>query len=57
MEKIGLIRNLKIGEIRTKKVKRCLTKRFTPGHLKISVMILLQESIKQKLLLLGIEPE
>ena len=57
MEKIGLIRNLKIGEIRTKKVKRCLTKRFTPGHLKISVMILLQESIKQKLVLLGIEPE
>lgn len=57
MEKMDLIRNLKIGEIRTKTVKISFTKKFTPNRLKTSVMLLLQDIIKQKLVLLGIEPE
>lgn len=57
IEKMGLIKNLNIGEIRMKKIKTDFNKRFTPSNLKISIMVSLQEIIKQKLVLLAVEPE
>ena len=56
-EKLGLIQNLTIGAITTKKVNFFFNKKFTLSHLKKSVMLRLQEIIKQELVLLVIEPE
>ena len=57
MEKIDLIQNLKIGEIKTIKGTRSFSKKFTYSCSTRSILWSLQDSIKQRLVLLGIEPE
>ena len=57
IEKMGLIQNLKLGEFSTKKIKMHFNQKITNSRLKTSVIVSLQENIKQNLVLLGIEPE
>jgi hypothetical protein len=54
---MGLIHDLKIGEIRAKGAKMYFNSKFTHSCLKVSVMVSLQEIIKQKIVLLVLEPE
>ena len=54
---MGLIQNLKLGEFSTKKIKMHFNQKITNSRLKTSVIVSLQENIKQNLVLLGIEPE
>jgi hypothetical protein len=51
------MQNLKIGEIKVRKGTLSFDKKFTPGCLTRPIIWSLQEIIKQKLVLLGIEPE
>ena len=57
IEKMGLIQNLKIGETRTKGAKMDFNRKFPRSRLRMSVMFSLQEIIKQKLVLIVVEPE
>ena len=54
---MGLIQNLKIGETRTKGANMNFNRKFPYSGLKMSVMFSLQEIIKQKLVLIVVEPE
>ncbi len=57
MDKMGLIRNLNIGSGWSKKITRSISKKYRLRGLQQSVFTIIREIIKQKIVLLAIEPE